>query len=167
MKLEREEISTKFDETNQTIRVLRFENNFLAEKTKKLVAKLFQVRAQLERTSSFKLNEMLNLQKFAFDRTGLRYDFSSPSIASTSTTIFVPPTNNVETENNDVKNELASKNIDKGKFILGASPKLDKKEIKISMFLLNLNSFNSSLSPPDQGFAKWKDSSKVWKEKGL
>ena len=105
MKLEREEISTKFDETNQTIRVLRFENNFLAEKTKKLVAKLFQVRAQLERTSSFKLNEMLNLQKFAFDRTGLRYDFSSPSIASTSTTIFVPPTNNVETENNDVKNK--------------------------------------------------------------
>ena len=105
MELEREEISTKFDETNQTIRVLRFENNFLAEKTKKLVAKLFQVRAQLERTSSFKLNEMLNLQKFAFDRTGLRYDFSSPSIASTSTTIFVPPTNNVETENNDVKNK--------------------------------------------------------------
>ena len=48
---------------------------------------------------------MLNLQKFAFDRTGLRYDFSSPSIASTSTTIFVPPTNNVETENNDVKNK--------------------------------------------------------------
>ena len=88
MKLEREEISTKFDETNQTIRVLRFENNFLAEKTKKLVAKLFQVRAQLERTSSFKLNEMLNLQKFAFDRTGLRYDFSSPSIATSSTTIF-------------------------------------------------------------------------------
>ena len=105
MELEREEISTKFDETNQTIRVLRFENNFLAEKTKKLVAKLFQVRAQLERTSSFKLNEMLNLQKFAFDRTGLRYDFSSPGIASTSTTIFVPPTNNVETENNDVKNK--------------------------------------------------------------
>ena len=105
VELEREEISTKFGEANQTIGVLRFENNFLAEKTKKLVAKLFQVRAQLERTSSFKLNEMLNLQKFAFDRTGLRYDFSSPSIASTSTTIFVPPTNNVETENNDVKNK--------------------------------------------------------------
>ena len=29
-----------------------------------------------------------------------------------------------------VKNELASENIDKGKSILGASPKLDKKEIK-------------------------------------
>ena len=45
MELEREELSTKFDESNQTIRALRFENNFLVEKTKKLEAKLFQVRA--------------------------------------------------------------------------------------------------------------------------
>ena len=73
---------------------------------------------------------MLSLQKFASDRTGLRYDFSSPNIASTSTTIFVSPANNVETENNNVKIDLASENIDKGKSILGAPPKLDKKEIK-------------------------------------
>ena len=66
------------------------------------------------------------------DRTRLGYDFSSPSIASTSTTVFVPPTNNVETKNNDVKNELVSENIDKGKSILGTPPKLDKKEIKNS-----------------------------------
>ena len=38
--------------------------------------------------------------------------------------------------------------------------------LKALMFLSNLNSFNSSLSPPDQGFAKWKGSSMVWKEKG-
>ena len=67
VKLEREEISTKFNEANQTIGALRFENNFLVEKTKKLEAKLFQVRAQLERTSSAKLNEMLSLQKSASD----------------------------------------------------------------------------------------------------
>ena len=92
----------------------------MVEKTKKLEAELFQVRAQLERTSSAKLDEMLSLQKSASDRTNLGYDFSSPSIASSSSTVFVPPTNNVETENNNVKNELASKNIDKGKSILGA-----------------------------------------------
>ena len=40
-----EELCTKFDEANQTIGALRFENNFLAEKTKKLEAELFQVRA--------------------------------------------------------------------------------------------------------------------------
>ena len=61
VELNREEFSIKFDEANQTIGVLRFENNFLPEKTKKLEAKLFQVRAQLERTSSAKLDEMLSL----------------------------------------------------------------------------------------------------------
>ena len=53
---------------------------------------------------------MLILQKYASDQTIFRFDFSSSSIASTSTTVFVPP--------------------DKGKFILGAPPKLDKKETK-------------------------------------
>ena len=59
VELNREELSTKFDEANQTIGALRFENNFLAEKTKKLEVELFQVRTQLERTSSAKLDEML------------------------------------------------------------------------------------------------------------
>ena len=45
VELKREEISTKFDEVNQTIRALRFENNFLSKKTKKYEAELFQVRA--------------------------------------------------------------------------------------------------------------------------
>ena len=61
VELEWEEISTKFDEANQTIGALRFENNFLPEKTKKLEVELFQVRAQLERTSSANLDEMLSL----------------------------------------------------------------------------------------------------------
>ena len=67
IELKREELSTKFDEANQTIGALRFENNFLTEKTKKLEAELFQVRAQLERTLSTKLDEMLSLQKSTSD----------------------------------------------------------------------------------------------------
>ena len=130
VELDREEISTKFNEANQTIGALRVENNFLAEKTKKLEAELFQLRAQLERTLSAKLDEKLSLQKSASNWIGLGYDFSSPSIASTSSTVFVSLANDVETENNDVKHELASENVDKGKSILGAPPKLDKKEIK-------------------------------------
>ena len=88
VELERKEISTKFDEANKTIGALRFQNNFLAEKTKKLEAKLFQVRAQLERTSNAKLNEMLSLQKSASYRTDLGYDFSSPNIATFSTIVL-------------------------------------------------------------------------------
>ena len=109
---------------------LRFENNFLAKKTKKLEVEMFQVRAQLERTSSAKLDEMLRLQKSAFDRTGLGYGFSSSNIASTSTTVFVLPSNNVEIVNNDVKTDLACENLDKGKFILGTPPKQDTNEAK-------------------------------------
>ena len=130
MELDREKLSTKFDGANQTIGALRFENNFLAEKTKKLEAELVQVKAQLERTSGAKLDEMLSLQKFAFDRTSLGYGFSSSNIASTSTTVFVPPANNVEIENNDVKTDLASETLDKGKSILGAPPKQDKRDAK-------------------------------------
>ena len=54
---------------------------------------------------------MLSFQKFASDRTGLGYDFSSPNIASSSTTVFVSPANNVNSENSDVKTDLASENI--------------------------------------------------------
>ena len=60
------------------------------------------------------------------------YDFSSPNFASSSTTVFVSPANNVDSENNDVKNVLASENVDKGKSILGAPLKLEKKETKNS-----------------------------------
>ena len=73
---------------------------------------------------------MLSLQKFVSDRTGLGYGLSSLSIASTSTTVFISPANNIEIENNVVKNELASENLEKGKFILGAPPKHDKKDVK-------------------------------------
>ena len=77
MELDREELSTKFDEANQTIGTLRVGNNFLAKKTKKLEVELCQVKAQLERTSSAKLDEMLSIQKSASDRTGLGYGLSS------------------------------------------------------------------------------------------
>ena len=131
VELDREELSTKFDETNHTIGALRFENNFLAEKTKKLKVELFRVRAQVDRTSSAKLDKMLSIQKSASDRTSLGYGLASSNIASTSTTVFAPPASNTEIENTDVKISLASENLDKGKSILEAPPKLDKKDVNI------------------------------------
>ena len=80
-----------------------------------LETELFQVRAQLERTYSAKLDEMLSLQKSTSDRIGLGYDFFSSNIASSSTTVFVSLANNVNSENNDVKTVLASENIDNDK----------------------------------------------------
>ena len=123
-------LSTKVDQANQTIGALRFENNFLAEMTKKLEAKLFQVRAQLERTSSAKLDEMLSFQKAASDKIGLGYDFSSPDIALSSITMFVSPADNVNSKNDEAKIEIGSENLDKGRSILGALPKVEKKEAR-------------------------------------
>ena len=121
----------------------------MAEKTKKLEAELFQVRAQLEKTSSAKLDEMLSLQKSASDRTCLGYGLSSSNIAFTSTTVFIPPANNVKIENNEIKTELASENIDKGKSILRAPlSKIRMKLRTLGLKRLTLKSLNrrSSIS---------------------
>ena len=73
---------------------------------------------------------MLSIQKFASDRTDLGYGLSSFNTASTSTTVFVPLASNTEIENTDVKISLASENLDKGKSILRAPLKLDKRDVK-------------------------------------
>ena len=73
---------------------------------------------------------MLSIQKSASDRTGLGYGLSSSNTASTSTNVFVPPASNTKIENTDVKISLTSKNLEKGKSILEAPPKLDKKDAK-------------------------------------
>ena len=44
--------------------------------------------------------------------------------------LTIPPASNTEIENTDVKISLASENLDKGKSILGAPVKQDKKEAK-------------------------------------
>ena len=56
---------------------------------------------------------MLSIQKSTSNRTGLGYGLYCSNTASTSTTVFVLPANNVK--NNEIKIELASENIDKGK----------------------------------------------------
>ena len=127
VKLDRRELSTKVDEANQTIETLRFENNFLAERTKMFEAELFQLRAQLERTSSAKLDEMLSFQKATSDKTGLGYEFSSSNIASFNEIFLVSPANDNDAENNEAKTEISNENLDKGKSILGAPLRLKRK----------------------------------------
>ena len=90
---------------------------------------------------------MLSIQKSALDRTGLGYGLSSSNTSSSSTTVFVPPANNVKTENNEIKTELTSENLDKGKSILGAPPKLEKKMLKtLGLRRLTLKSLNKRSS---------------------
>ena len=44
--------------------------------------------------------------------------------------MFVSLANNLNSGNNDCKTDIASKKVDKGKSILGAPPKLEKKETR-------------------------------------
>ena len=71
---------------------------------------------------------MLSFQKAASTKTGLGYDFSFPNIATSSTTVFVSSADNVNSKNGEVKIEIASDNLNKGKSILGAPLKIEKKE---------------------------------------
>ena len=73
-------------------RSLFMENASLEEKIKNLEVELSQAKAQIERMSSAKFNEVLNAQKPSSDKIGLGYVVSSnpsSSMASGSKTIFV------------------------------------------------------------------------------
>ena len=74
---------------------------------------------------------MLSFQKAASDKTGLGYDFSSSNITSFSTTVFVSSTDNINSKNNEFKTKIANENLNKGKYILGAPLKFEKKETRI------------------------------------
>ena len=102
----------------------------MAKRTKKHEVELFQVRTQLERTSSAKLDEMLSFQKAVSDKISLGYEFSSPNIISSSKIVFISLTNDNDAENNEAKTKIASENLDKGKSILGAPFKVEKKETR-------------------------------------
>ena len=56
---------------------------------------------------------MLSFQKDVSAKNGLGYDFSFPNIATSSTIVFVSFADNVNSKNDEVKTEIASKNIDK------------------------------------------------------
>ena len=78
---------------------------------------------------------MLNFQKSTSDKTSLEYDHFLSSCSTSSNTlnrvIFVPPTNNDNSEVTDPKTEnVNGDKSDKGKSILGAPLKVGKKETK-------------------------------------
>ena len=82
----------KLDETTRLVETLVVENTSLEEKIKNLEVELSQVRTQIERMSSAKLDGVLSAQKSSSDKTGLGYVVSSgpSSTASGLRTVFVP-----------------------------------------------------------------------------
>ena len=81
---------------------------------------------------------MMHVHKSASNRTCLGYDHSLSSHSTSSNAlnrvIFVPPANNENSDNSKVTNPktkiVSEDKSDKGKSILGAPPKVGKKETK-------------------------------------
>ena len=94
VKIEKVDLLVKPDETTRLVETLVVENTLLEEKVKNLEVEISQVRTQIERMSSAKLDEVLSAQNPSFDKAGLGYvDSSSPSFSTAygSKTVFVPP----------------------------------------------------------------------------
>ena len=89
VKTEKADLLVKLDETIRLVETLVMENTSLEEKVKNLEVELSQVRTQIDRMSSAKIDEVLS----SSDKTSLGYAVSSgpsSSTASGSKTIFVP-----------------------------------------------------------------------------
>ena len=75
----------KLFDANGLITSVKIENIYLVEKVKSFESKLSIAREQLDRTSTSKLDNMLNVQKSFFDKTGLGF------VESVSTFVVHPP----------------------------------------------------------------------------
>ena len=92
VKTEKSDLLVKIDETTKLVETFVVENTSLKEKVKNLKVEFSQVRTQIERMFSAKLDEVLSAQKPSSDKIGLGYAVSSCPSSSTATrskTFFV------------------------------------------------------------------------------
>ena len=66
---EKKNLLLKLFDVNELLNSIKIENMSLIEKVKSLEFELFVAREQLDRSSTSKLNDMLNVQKFVSDKT--------------------------------------------------------------------------------------------------
>ena len=66
---EKKNLLLKLFDVNELLNFVKIENMSLIEKVKSLEFVLFVAREQLDRSSTSKLNDMLNVQKFVSDKT--------------------------------------------------------------------------------------------------
>ena len=82
---EKKTFLVKLFDANELITAVKIENMSLIEKVKSLEFQLFVAREQLDRTSTSKLDNMLNVQKFASNKT--RSGFVESGLSS----VVTPP----------------------------------------------------------------------------
>ena len=108
---EKKNLLVKLFDANELITSVKIENMSLIEKVKSLEFELSLAREQLDRTSTSKLDKLLNVQKYSSDKIGLGF------VESVSTSIVHPlkflPTTSISTPEVKVPKEeiLASRKI--------------------------------------------------------
>ena len=70
---EKKNLLLKLFDANELLNSVKIENMTLLEKVKSLELELFVAREQIDRTSTSKLDDMLNVQKSIYDKTGLGF----------------------------------------------------------------------------------------------
>ena len=85
---EKKNIILKLFDTNELITAIKIKNMSLIKKVKSLETKFFVATEQLDRTSTSKFDNMLNVQRFASDKTGLGFVESGLSFVVTPPKFF-------------------------------------------------------------------------------
>ena len=79
MNKKKKNLLLKLFDANELLNSIKTENMSLLENVKSLELELSVAREQIYRTSTFKLDEMLHVQKFVSDKTGLGFIESGES----------------------------------------------------------------------------------------
>ena len=87
---EKKNLLVKLFDADELINAVKIDNMSLIENVKSLETELHVAKEQLERTFSYKLDNMLSVQKYLSDKTGLGYVKGGSSSLVTHTKL-VPP----------------------------------------------------------------------------
>ena len=107
---EKKNLLLKLFDANELLNSVKIKNMTLLEKVKSLEIELFVAREQIDRTSTSKLDDMLSVQKFVFDKTGLGFvEIGSSSVVNapkfvlaSSTSVVHPSVSEVQVHKEEV-----------------------------------------------------------------
>ena len=89
LELDKKNLLVNLFDATELLNNVKTENVLLLEKVKNLEHELFVARKQTNRSASFKLNQMLSVQKSPSDKTGLGF-IESISVPAPHSTNFIP-----------------------------------------------------------------------------
>ena len=135
----------KLFDANELLNSVKIENMTLLEKTKSLELELAVTREQIDRTSTSKLDDMLNVQKSISDKTGLGFVEIGCSFT------IHPPKFVLVTSSSDVHPSVSKVKVHKEEVLASGRTRVDLSESKPK----NPNQFGSKKHHKSQWFCNF------------